>query len=132
MEQTIEIAKRQFRGLCYVNLVDFDALWGHRRNVVGYARELEKFDEKLGELMPLLREDDLLILTADHGNDPTHTGTDHTREKVPFLAYSPSFRGSGRLEDTQTFAVTGATIADNFGVAMPEGTIGSSILGQLQ
>ena len=132
MEQTIEIAKRQFRGLCYVNLVDFDALWGHRRNVVAYARELEKFDEKLGELMPLLREDDLLILTADHGNDPTHTGTDHTREKVPFLAYSPSFRGSGRLEDTQTFAVTGATIADNFGVAMPEGTIGSSILGQLQ
>ena len=132
MEQTIEIAKRQFRGLCYVNLVDFDALWGHRRNVVGYARELEKFDEKLGELMPLLREDDLLILTADHGNDPTHTGTDHTREKVPFLAYSPSFRGSGRLEDTQTFAVTGAMIADNFGVAMPEGTIGSSILGQLQ
>ena len=132
MEQTIEIAKRQFRGLCYVNLVDFDALWGHRRNVVGYARELEKFDEKLGELIPLLREDDLLILTADHGNDPTHTGTDHTREKVPFLAYSPSFRGSGRLEDTQTFAVTGATIADNFGVAMPEGTIGSSILGQLQ
>nr|WP_304955188.1 phosphopentomutase [uncultured Acetatifactor sp.] len=132
MEQTIEIAKREFRGFCYVNLVDFDALWGHRRNVVGYARELEKFDEKLGELMPLLREDDLLILTADHGNDPTHTGTDHTREKVPFLAYSPSFRGSGRLEDTQTFAVTGATIADNFGVAMPEGTIGSSILGQLQ
>ncbi len=132
MEQTIEIAKREFRGLCYVNLVDFDALWGHRRNVVGYARELEKFDEKLGELIPLLREDDLLILTADHGNDPTHTGTDHTREKVPFLAYSPSFRGSGRLEDTQTFAVTGATIADNFGVAMPEGTIGSSILGQLQ
>ena len=132
MEQTIEIAKRQFRGLCYVNLVDFDALWGHRRNVVGYARELEKFDEKLGELIPLLREDDLLILTADHGNDPTHTGTDHTREKVPFLAYSPSFQGSGRLEDTQTFAVTGATIADNFGVAMPEGTIGSSILGQLQ
>ncbi len=132
MEQTIEIAKREFRGLCYVNLVDFDALWGHRRNVVGYARELEKFDEKLGELMPLLWEDDLLILTADHGNDPTHTGTDHTREKVPFLAYSPSFRGSGRLEDTQTFAVTGATIADNFGVAMPEGTIGSSILGQLQ
>lgn len=132
MEQTIEIAKRQFRGLCYVNLVDFDALWGHRRNVVGYARELEKFDEKLGELLPLLREDDLLILTADHGNDPTHTGTDHTREKVPFLAYSPSFQGSGRLEDTQTFAVTGATIADNFGVAMPEGTIGSSILGQLQ
>ena len=131
MEQTIEIAKRDFKGLCYVNLVDFDALWGHRRNVTGYARELERFDGKLGELLELLREDDLLIITADHGNDPTHTGTDHTREKVPFLAYSPSFRGRGRLEDAQTFAVTGATIADNFGVAMPEGTIGCSILDKL-
>lgn len=131
MEQTIEIAKRDFKGLCYVNLVDFDALWGHRRNVTGYAQELERFDVKLGELLELLREDDLLIITADHGNDPTHTGTDHTREKVPFLAYSPTFRGCGRLEDAQTFAVTGATIADNFGVAMPEGTIGSSILDKL-
>lgn len=131
MEQTIEIAKRDFKGLCFVNLVDFDALWGHRRNVTGYAKELEKFDEKLGELLPLLKEDDLLILTADHGNDPTHTGTDHTREKVPFLAYSPSFKGCGKLEDTQTFAVVGATIAENFCVKMPEGTIGSSILDKL-
>ena len=131
MEQTIEIAKRDFRGFCYVNLVDFDALWGHRRDVAGYGRELEKFDEKLGELLPLLKEDDLLILTADHGNDPTHTGTDHTREKVPFLAYSPSFKGYGKLEDTQTFAVIGATVAENFGVEMPEGTIGNSILDKL-
>lgn len=131
MEQTIEIAKRQFRGLCYVNLVDFDALWGHRRNVKGYAQELEKFDEKLGELLNLLKEDDLLIITADHGNDPTHTGTDHTREKVPFLAYSPSMKGYGRLEDMQTFAVVGATIADNFGISMPEGTIGTSVLEKL-
>lgn len=131
MEQTIDIAKRDFKGLCYVNLVDFDALWGHRRNVTGYARELEKFDAKLGELLPLLKEDDLLIITADHGNDPTHTGTDHTREKVPFLAYSPSMKAGGRLEDMQTFAVVGATIADNFGVEMPEGTIGSSVLGKL-
>lgn len=131
MEQTIEIAKRDFAGLCYVNLVDFDALWGHRRNVPGYAGELERFDEKLGELLGLLREDDLLIITADHGNDPTHTGTDHTREKVPFLAYSPSMKGSGKLEEEQTFAVIGATIADNFGVEMPEGTIGSSILDKL-
>lgn len=131
MEQAIEIAKRDFRGLCYVNLVDFDALWGHRRNVEGYARELERFDVKLGEMLELLREDDLLIITADHGNDPTHTGTDHTREMVPFLAYSPSFEGCGRLEDAETFAVTGATIADNFGVAMPEGTIGESILNRL-
>ena len=132
MEQTIELAGRAFEGLCFVNLVDFDALWGHRRNVQGYARELEKFDVKLGELLPLLKEDDLLILTADHGNDPTHTGTDHTREKVPFLAYSPSMQGSGKLEEVQTFAAVGATIAENFGVKMPEGTIGSSILSELR
>lgn len=131
MEQTIEIAKRDFEGLCFVNLVDFDALWGHRRNVEGYAQELEKFDIKLGELLPLLKDDDLLIITADHGNDPTHTGTDHTREKVPFLAYSPSMEGYGKLEDAQTFAIIGATITDNFGVEMPEGTIGSSVLGKL-
>ena len=131
MEQTIELAKGDFHGLCFVNLVDFDALWGHRRDVAGYGRELEKFDEKLGELLPLLKEDDLLILTADHGNDPTHTGTDHTREKVPFLAYSPSLKEYGKLEDTQTFAVIGATVAENFGVEMPEGTIGNSILDKL-
>lgn len=131
MEQTIEIAGREFKGLCYINLVDFDALWGHRRNVEGYARELEKFDEKLGELLGLLKEDDLLLITADHGNDPTHTGTDHTREKVPFLAYSPSMKGSGRLENMQTFAVVGATITENFGLEMPQGTIGSSILEKL-
>ena len=132
MEQTIEIAKRNFNGLCFVNLVDFDALWGHRRNVSGYAKELEMFDEKLGELLELLEEDDLLIITADHGNDPTHTGTDHTREKVPFIAYSPSMEGSGKLEEADTFAVIGATIADNFGVEMPDGTIGSSLLDQLK
>ena len=131
MEQTIEIAKRDFEGLCYVNLVDFDALWGHRRDVEGYAQEIEKFDVKLGELMSLMKEDDLIILTADHGNDPTHTGTDHTRERVPFLAYSPSMKGCGKLDDTDTFAVIGSTIAENFGVEMPEGTIGGSILSKL-
>jgi phosphopentomutase len=131
MEQTIEIAKRDFTGLCYVNLVDFDALWGHRRNPQGYAQELERFDEKLGLLLPLLKKDDLLLITADHGNDPTHTGTDHTREQVPFLAWSPSMEGSGQLEEQETFAVIGATIADNFDVAMPEGTIGKSLLEKL-
>ena len=131
MEQTIEIAKRDFTGLCFVNLVDFDALWGHRRNVAGYGAELERFDQKLGELLPLLGEEDLLLITADHGNDPTHTGTDHTREKVPFLAYSPSMKGSGSLGVSDTFAMIGATIADNFGVQMPEGTIGNSILEKL-
>lgn len=132
MEQTIDIAKRDFIGLCFVNLVDFDALWGHRRDPIGYGREILHFDEKLGELLPLLREDDLLIITADHGNDPTYIGTDHTREKVPFLAYSPSLTGAGALPEADTFAVIGATIADNFGVAMPEGTIGTSILGTLK
>ena len=131
MEQTIEIAKRDFQGLCFVNLVDFDALWGHRRNVAGYAAELERFDVKLGELLKELKGDDLLILTADHGNDPTHTGTDHTREKVPFLAYSPSMKNGAQLEETDTFAIIGATITDNFGLKMPEGTIGTSILEKL-
>ncbi len=131
MEQTIEIADRDFKGLCFVNLVDFDALWGHRRNPKGYAEELEKFDLNLGVLLGKLREDDLLIITADHGNDPTYTGTDHTRERVPFLAYSPSMKESGKLETADTFAVIGATIADNFEVEMPENTIGTSILEKL-
>ena len=132
MQQTIDIAKRDFKGLCFTNLVDFDALWGHRRNPVGYGEEIEKFDKKLGELLPLLREDDLLILTADHGNDPTYKGTDHTREQVPFIAYSPSDTESGKLDTSDTFAVIGATIADNFGVRMPEGIIGTSILDQIK
>lgn len=131
MEQTIEVAKKDFSGLCFVNLVDFDALWGHRRDPEGYAKEIEKFDIKLGELLKVIREDDLLIITADHGNDPTYTGTDHTREKVPFLAYSPLFDATGLLEETDTFAVIGATIADNFDVMMPENTIGYSILDNL-
>ncbi len=132
MEQTIEIAEKDFTGLCFVNLVDFDALWGHRRNPVGYGQELERFDEKLGILLGKLREDDLLIITADHGNDPTYKGTDHTKEKVPFLAYSPSMKGRGQLPDRDTFAVIGATVADNFQVDMPEGTIGASILEELR
>lgn len=131
MEQTIETAKEAFHGLCFVNLVDFDALWGHRRNPQGYAQEIEKFDRNLGGLLDLLKEDDLLIITADHGNDPTYTGTDHTREKVPFLAYSPSMQESGRIPEADTFAVIGATVADNFGIAMPEGTIGTSLLKAL-
>lgn len=131
IEQTIEIADRDFKGLCFVNLVDFDALWGHRRNPKGYAEELEKFDLNLGVLLGKLKEDDLLIITADHGNDPTYTGTDHTRERVPFLAYSPSMKESGKLETADTFAVIGATIADNFEVEMPENTIGTSILEKL-
>lgn len=131
MEQTIEIAGRDFTGLCFTNLVDFDAQWGHRRNPIGYGEEIERFDEKLGQLLPLLKEKDLLMITADHGNDPTYKGTDHTREQVPLLIYSPSDQGEGKLGTKDTFAVIGATIADNFGVEMPEGTIGTSILDEI-
>lgn len=131
MEQTIECLDQDFTGLCFTNLVDFDALWGHRRNSQGYAEELEKFDVLLGQFLEKMKEDDLVIVTADHGNDPTFKGTDHTKERVPFLAYSPSMKTSGRIDDQNCFAVIGATIADNFGVAMPEGTIGTSILEQL-
>ena len=128
----MELAAEDFEGLCFVNLVDFDAVWGHRRDPQGYAREIEMFDEKLGKLLEVLREDDLLILTADHGNDPTYRGTDHTREKVFFLSYSKSFKSGGGLPEQDTFAVVGATVCDNFSVKMPEGTIGTSILGQLR
>ena len=132
MEQTIECLDQDFTGLCFTNLVDFDALWGHRRNPQGYAEELEKFDVLLGQFLDKMKEDDLVIVTADHGNDPTFKGTDHTKERVPFLAYSPSMKTSGRIDDQNCFAVIGATIADNFGVAMPKGTIGTSILKQLE
>ena len=129
MEQTIALAERDFTGLCYVNLVDFDALWGHRRDPVNYGRELERFDEKLGLLLDKLREDDLLLITADHGNDPTHTGTDHTREMVPLLAYARSMAGGGPLADADTFADIGATIAENFQTAPPQ--YGRSRLAEL-
>lgn len=133
MEQTIEICKdKDFKGLCFVNLVDFDALWGHRRNPVGYGEELERFDVKLGELLENLREGDLLMITADHGNDPTYTGTDHTREKVPFIAYSPSMKEKGMFEEQKTFGVIGATVLDNFGLKKTENMIGESILKELE
>lgn len=132
MEQTLEIMDKDFNGLCFVNLVDFDALWGHRRNPKGYAKELEMFDVNLGKVLGKLNEDDLLIVTADHGNDPTYTGTDHTREYVPFLAYSPSMKNHGLLETSNSFATIGATVTDNFGVEMPKNTIGESVLDKLK
>lgn len=130
MEQTLEIMKQDFTGLCFVNLVDFDALWGHRRNPIGYGEELERFDVLLGNVLEQLQGDDLLIITADHGNDPTYKGSDHTKEMVPFLAYSPSMSGHGLLPLQQSFATIGATIADNFQVEMP--ALGTSILKELK
>lgn len=127
MEQTIGAANRDFRGLCFVNLVDFDALWGHRRNPGGYAKELEMFDGKLGELLHKLGEDDLLLITADHGNDPTYAGTDHTREMVPLLCYATSMVQSARLLEQQTFGVVGATVAENFHIKLLPYMVGDSL-----
>jgi len=127
MEQTAEVARRDFEGLCFVNLVDFDALWGHRRDPIGYAAELERFDQKLGELLPLLGEDDLLMITADHGNDPTFRGTDHTKEQVPLLLYSKALTETGMMETRDTFAVIGATILENFGLKKEQGMIGEPL-----
>lgn len=113
-------------GYMMVNLVEFDSLYGHRRDVQGYGRELEMFDYQLGGLLELLTEDDLLLITADHGNDPTWKGTDHTRELVPILAYSPSFTGPIDLGDRRSFADIGQTILENFGIT--ESFVGESFL----
>lgn len=130
MEQTIEIADKDFTGICFTNLVDFDAKWGHRRNSEGYKKELEDFDVLLGKLIEKLNEDDLVLITADHGNDPTWKGTDHTRELVPLFLYSKSMKGTGLLRPGKTFADAGATVADNFKVKMPK--YGESLLEYLK
>ena len=116
------------KGLSFTNLVDFDAIYGHRRNAAGYRDCLEEFDNRLPEIIDNMKSDDLLLITADHGNDPTYTGTDHTREYVPLLAYSPSFKGNGVLP-VGHFADISATIADNFGVETA--MIGQSFLEKL-
>lgn len=117
MDKTIEIAKNDdFTGLCFVNLVDFDMEYGHRRDIKGYHDALEQFDKRLGEMLPHLKDDDLIILTADHGNDPTQPGTDHTRETIPALFYSPKLKSGKYLGSFHTFAVLGSTIAANFGL----------------
>lgn len=120
MDITIQQAAKDFTGLCFVNLVDFDAKWGHRRNPVGYGQEIDIFDEKLGKLMECVTDDDLIMLTADHGNDPTWTGTDHTREMVPLLIWSKDIEKGGPLPISKTFASIGMTVADNFDVKKPE------------
>ncbi|MFA7417835.1 MAG: phosphopentomutase [Acholeplasma sp.] len=114
MKQITQWAKKDFKGLCFLNLVDFDALYGHRRDPLGYGKAIMDFDSQLPLLMDNLNEDDLLILTADHGNDPTYKGTDHTREFVPMIAYSKSFKSGGELPILKTFADIGTSIADNF------------------
>lgn len=123
MKQTISNAEKAFNGFSFTNLVDFDAMYGHRRNPEGYGQALMAFDEQLGDLLATLQDDDLLMITADHGNDPGYKGTDHTREYVPLLAYSPSLKQSGSLGIRRTYADFGATVLDNFKVSgNPTGT----------
>lgn len=120
MTKLIDSLQLDFTGLTFLNLVDFDAKFGHRRDPVGYARALESFDKRLPEVINQLKKDDLLIITADHGNDPTHHGTDHTREYVPLLIYHQGITKGKALPIRQTFADIGATIAENFNVLLPE------------
>lgn len=129
VDQLLNVMARDFEGLSFTNLVDFDALFGHRRDIKGYAQALEEFDGRLPEIMKALEEDDLLLITADHGNDPSFEGTDHTREYVPLLAYSKKFKGQGALPQGY-FSDIAATIADNFEVPATEN--GQSFLQELK
>ncbi len=119
VDQTLKYMKDDFKGLIFTNLVDFDAKYGHRRDVAGYAKAIEAFDLRLPEIMAEMKDDDILFLTADHGNDPTYTGTDHTREYVPFIAYGKAIKPGANLGTRKSFGDIAATIADIFGVEMP-------------
>lgn len=130
MDKLVDVVKRDFHGLSFLNLVDFDANFGHRRDPLGYGEALEEFDRRLPEVLEAMAEDDLLLITADHGNDPTFPGTDHTREYVPLIAYSKRFVNGGKaLPTMNTFASLGATVADNFDVSLPQ--YGDSFLNDL-
>jgi phosphopentomutase len=129
MDKLVQTLDMDFTGLSFLNLVDFDALFGHRRDPIGYGKALEEFDARLPEVFGKLKDDDLLIITADHGNDPVHPGTDHTREYVPLLVYSPAMKGGKELPLRETFADIGATVAENFQVNLPK--YGKSFLNEL-
>ena len=129
-EKILEAMKKDFTGLCFANLVDFDMEYGHRRDVAGYGKAIEDFDKYLKVFKSLLNEDDILFITADHGNDPTWVGSDHTREQVPLLVYSPSFKESGVLEEENSFAALSSTIADIFNVKNTG--LGNSFLNKLK
>lgn len=129
VDKLLDVMSRDFEGLSFTNLVDFDALFGHRRDVKGYGNAIEEFDTRLPEIFDAMREDDLLMITADHGNDPTFPGTDHTREYVPLLVFSKKMTGQGALVQGH-YADISATIAENFGVPATEN--GESFLNQLK
>lgn len=128
IEKIKETIQSDFTGLCFANLNDYDSKYGHRRDVEGYGKALKEFDNHLPEILSLLKEDDLLMITADHGNDPTFRGTDHTRENVPVIFYSKKFKNPERLPILKTYSDIGATIADNFNVDSPNG---ESVLSKL-
>ncbi|MDM5232401.1 phosphopentomutase [Lysinibacillus pakistanensis] len=130
MDKFAEVVRRNFHGISFLNLVDFDANFGHRRDPLGYGNALQEFDARLPEITEAMTEDDLLIITADHGNDPTFHGTDHTREFVPLIIYSPRFNGGHELALRETFADIAATIAENFNVEAP--AFGKSFLNELK
>ncbi|AVK83362.1 phosphopentomutase [Lysinibacillus sp. B2A1] len=130
MDKFAEVVRRDFHGISFLNLVDFDANFGHRRDPLGYGNALQEFDARLPEITETMTEDDLLIITADHGNDPTFHGTDHTREFVPLIIYSPRFKGGHELALRETFADIAATIAENFNVEAP--AFGKSFLNELK
>ena len=129
MEKTIAIAKGDTfkKGLCFVNLVEFDSEFGHRRNALGYGKAIEEFDEQFKELLSVLKDDDLVMVTADHGNDPTWAGTDHTREQVPLICYSKSIKDGRFIEDRNSFADIGETILKNFSLDKKDTMIGEAI-----
>ncbi|MBP3038987.1 phosphopentomutase [Bacillaceae bacterium Marseille-Q3522] len=130
MDKLLQTLEMDFTGLSFLNLVDFDAVYGHRRDPLGYGKALEEYDARLPEVFAKMNEDDLLIITADHGNDPVHHGTDHTREFVPLLIYSKSMHGGKELPLRETFADIGATVADNFNMKLPEH--GTSFLTEIK
>ncbi|MFE3575854.1 phosphopentomutase [Lysinibacillus sp. NPDC059133] len=130
MDKFAEVVRRDFHGISFLNLVDFDANFGHRRDPLGYGNALQEFDARLPEITEAMTEDDLLIITADHGNDPTFPGTDHTREYVPLIVYSPRFNGGSELALRDTFADIAATVAENFNVEAP--MFGKSFLNDLK
>ena len=127
MNKTMEVIDTNFKGLCFINLVEFDSEYGHRRDVVGYKNALETFDKELATLISKLHDDDLLMITADHGNDPTWKGTDHTREKTPLLIYSKNISTGRHIDDRDSFSDIGATILNNFNIDKPYYLIGSII-----
>lgn len=130
MDQLVKSMDKDFKGLSFLNLVDFDAKFGHRRDPKGYGEALEEYDQRLPEVLDKMQDDDLLIITADHGNDPVHHGTDHTRELVPLVVYHNGIKEGTELEQRQTFADIGATVSDNFSIQMPEH--GKSFLKDIQ